>query len=217
MTKTNLIILVGTCIFMPFVMPFVFSPSKYGLFFGWEIGTILQTFWAFRRFAYDVPPPHISSKKHLTYTLLILSPIIMSLFIYFLIKTDLLKYLLPAGFTFSGMNFIMSLFKDSITLVPMVVFFFFNVIFYFGIKKKLRDLPADDLAEYANVLERVMWTVDIPCIVPYVMVIIFAYQYADIDGFKWESYLSGAGSLLLMVSNLLTLSINVPSKVFRQT
>jgi hypothetical protein len=67
-------------------------------------------------------------------------------------------------------------------------------------------MPNPTYKEYLDLLRRVMWSIDIPCLVPYFAVILFAYQHSGNNEFQWETYLSGAGSLLLMVSNILTLS-----------
>jgi hypothetical protein len=132
--KSTIFVLLLTCFVFPFGMPFIFDPHKVGIFFGWEIGTILQTFYAFYMFAINEYPPHISDKKHKRNAFIILLPILISLFIYSLIKLNtyfqIPKYKilallsLPESFSFRGEDFIISLFSDSITIVPMVVFFY---------------------------------------------------------------------------------------------
>ena len=204
----TVIVLLLTCFVIPFVTPVVIDFRKYGLFFGWEIGTILQTFYAFKEFAFHNFPPHISSDKHVRNTLYILSPIIISCLIYLLIKTKILEsFLLPPNFTFYAKDFIISLFRDSITLVPMVVFFLFNLKFYWQIRR-LNIIPNETYTHYLRLLKRVILTVDIPCLIPYITVIFFAYHHFDKTDFQFEAYLSGAGSLLLMVSNFLVLFVH---------
>jgi hypothetical protein len=201
--RQTILVLLLTSLVIPFAAPFVTNPQKFGLFFGWEMGTIFQTLYAFHEFALHSFPPHISSTKHMRNILLILAPIIISLFVYILIKTTILQsFILPASLTFRGKDFIISLFRDSITMVPMLVFFLFNLKFYLEIKQLVKSQPRNKVyIHYLALLKRVIFTIDLPCLIPYMAVIFFAYQHSYSADFQWESYVSGAGSLLLMVSN----------------
>lgn len=209
--KETIIVLLFTSIVLPFGLPCFPFLQSFGLFVGWEFGALIQTYYTFIKFAFDNPPPHVSNNKHRKYILIIQIPIFLSVAFYILIKTKILETnIIPSTFNFWGKNFIITLFGDAITLIPMFVFFCFNVLFYVQIKRILKSQTRNQAYKhYLGLLKIIISTIDLPCIIPYIIVIVFTCLYSSVVNFDWEAYISGAGSLLLMVSNILTLSVHV--------
>ena len=63
-------------------------------------------------------------------------------------------------------------------------------------------IPDKHTEAYLELLQETIRFIDMPCIIPYIMIIAFAYFYKS--AIDWSTFISGAGALLLLTSNLLT-------------
>lgn len=193
-------------IFVAFTTPCIIEKcklDKVGLFFGWELGAIIQSIFSFWSFAQQDTIPHISNRKKNWLNGFILLALFFFLLIYLISKVLLLNEFLIEELPHIGV-IIKFFVSDAITLLPMLLFFLTNVILFVYIKKRMH-LPDNEAEAYVDMLKETIIYIDCSCLVPYLLIIVFSFLYRR--SFDWETYISGAGALLLLTSNLLTDSI----------
>lgn len=196
-------ILIFTCI--AFLAPIIFP--NFGVFFGWELGTIIQSIYCFIKYSKQSPPPGVSQEQKHLIDGIIEALIIIPLLLYVVISWAIIhKIIVPSNYSIL-IRVTVRILTDTITIIPMLTFFIANIILLSLINKKAKHAPEDNLySDYAKFLKNAISLVDIPCLIPYLIVLAFAIYFAgslsDVG-----IYISGAGSILLMTSNILSLSI----------
>lgn len=187
-----------------FVLPLLAKENGWqglGIFIGWEFGAIVQTIVTFMHFAKQDSIPFLSNRSKTHLNIIIMFILFLCLFLYSLTKILLVfnVEMLNKSTSIGAVgSFIVT---DAITLIPLLLYFILNVFLYIYIKDKMRisDTPAK---AYLELLWETIRFIDLPCIIPYTLIIIFAYFHkSDLD---WSTFISGAGALLLLTSNLLT-------------
>ena len=86
--------------------------------------------------------------------------------------------------------------------MPITLYFVVNLLLRKHIRKHGTDREAK---EWVKALTEIIRFIDLPCLLPYILIIIFGYMFRK--HFDWRLFISGAGALLLLTSNLLTESV----------
>ena len=187
-----------------FMLPYIAHRccwQNLGIFFGWEVGAIVQTILTFLHFAKQDSIPQLSHRHKTNLNILILSILFTCLFGYIFSKMVMVNNVTPLKiipYIGSALEFIVT---DAITLVPLIFYFVVNVYLFVYIKRKMH-IPDKHTEAYLELLRETIRFIDMPCIIPYIMIIAFAYFYKS--ALDWSTFISGAGALLLLTSNLLT-------------
>jgi hypothetical protein len=164
-------------------------------FCSWEIAIIIQTFLAFLFFVYDEQTDKlISTKLRKTSIVVTTASTFVSIGLYIFIKFKIFHI---------HDDFLRILLVDSITFVPMLVFFTLNLtfLFWFIRNKAKRDF-----------FIKIILFLDLPFCIPYFIVIIFA-SYHQVMIQSNESLISGVSTFLLLSSNLATTAFNSTSEI----
>jgi len=175
-----------------------------GLFFGWEIGVVVQNIIIFWDFVKVESIPYVTPRKKKWLDMFMLTVLVVSMVSYFLVKLFRSGELVLVGGLPSAIRLVEFIVTNAISLVPIVLYFLVNVFLRAHIKHRCSQHDSDGQA-WVEALSEIIWFIDLPCLIPYIVVIVFAYMNRSL--FDWQLFVSGAGALLLLTSNLLTESI----------
>jgi len=188
---------------LAFVMPYVLSEihwGELGVFFGWQIGAVVQTVFSYRRFAKDNQVPSISFGKKLNINRLVYG--VMTLIIF---QFGIYKYIAYGCQKEFCHSVWFITWGESVTFFPMLLFFVLNWWVYCSIGRE--STGHDNWSkEYRTRLKNIMLLIDMPCLVPFVIVLTFGVLFHE--RFELEPFLRAVGSVLLLISNILTIVLN---------
>lgn len=190
-------------IFFPLLMK-IWGIKDAGLFWGWEVGAILQTLITFMAFSsrHRIPLVNNTLKQWLhTVVTVIITVALVSFFIMKLVEPR--STLVPASSSSDRFELLSFLLRDALTMWPLFTYLAFNLFLYIYICRR-NQAHVEHAEEYLSTLKRTIYMIDLPCLLPYVVVVIFALMHKGETAFDWSTYVSGAGSLLLLTSNMLS-------------
>lgn len=159
-------------------------------FFTWEVAIILHTLISFFAFTRDNEIKKVlTSEQRIYSSLIIWTCILVAIYLY-------LRFSRNFGENTTH-SFLDILFVDSITFVPMIVFFFFNILFLF------RYCKNKDKREYFG---KLIIFLDLPFLIPYAIIV--GYSFYNQLLFDAQTFIAGAATILLLSSNFVTFAFN---------
>ncbi len=199
-TGATLIVLLLAYVII-YILPESIKPPRTDtlrLFWLWQIAAILHNFAAYWRFSKEAHPVFYTETKKTLDIVFILG--IAALFLWTVAYPFVRAALKPDSF----------MFKASIELATwclMCAYLFVNSTTLYVLDKRINvvksDGPIDELdIRYSQLLRRTIVQVDMPCIVPFTIILVYAVL--NQSGMNWETYVLGASAILLFVSNILS-------------
>lgn len=154
-----------------------------GIFFYWEIAGIIHTALVFVLFTYSKELDDMTSANQRKTSFILISltfAVILLLYYHSLwhMKDNTIYYFL----------------RDSISYAPLCIFFLANLIFLLINSKKEAQ---------RNYFLKMILMLDLPFVIPYLLVLFFAINYIDDMG-SVHNYLAGVASTVLISSNFVT-------------
>ena len=168
------------------------------LFWLWQIAAIVQNYNVYRRYSKQAHPTFFTETKQNLDRVFIVG--IAALFVW----TVAYPYMREEW------KLDCFMFKASIELATwclMCAYLCVNSKTLYSLNKRIHiaksNGPVDELdIRYFHLLQRTIVQVDMPCIVPFTMILVYAVlNQACMD---WEAFVLGASALLLFVSNILS-------------
>ena len=93
----------------------------------------------------------------------------------------------------------------------MCAYFIVNSVTLYILDRRIRVTKSEEPIDqqdvrYSKLLRHTIIQVDLPCIIPFSIILIYAFgNQINMD---WEAYLLGASAVLLFISNILSSALN---------
>lgn len=165
----------------------------------WQIAAIVHNFIAYWRFSKQAHPAFFTETKQALDKVFILG--IAALLFWTVVYPFVREKWNPDG----GFMFKASI--ELLTWCLMCAYLCVNSATLYVLNKRIRivksDGPIDELdVRYSQLLRRTIVQVDMPCIVPFSIILVYAVL--NQSNMEWETYVLGASAILLFVSNILS-------------
>jgi len=165
---------------------FILDPDCFGKFFYWELATIIHTIVIFILFTNSKELDDLLTHRQRNNSIAIVS----MLFIVMLV----LYYVALSNHKEGGNYYLL---RDSISYMPICIFFITNVIFLF---RNWKD------SKKRKVFTKMIIMLDLPFFLPYLIILYFVVQ--NLGSMKVHDYLAGVSTIVLMSSNLVSAAFN---------